>query len=230
MMAVDAHRGTPAADRKGFSPVSDASQPSLRRQKQSLRERAQARRRAQPDKDRLSEIICRSLADLPEYTAARTILFYVDARSEVRTRPFLPAALAEGKQVVVPFCSAGLLELFRLEAVSELAPGSYQILEPRAELRGRPERRVEIAQIDLAVIPGVAFDTTGGRLGHGQGYYDKLLAVARKETTLVALAFECQLFAELPRAEHDVTMDAIITERAVYRADRRPGIATGGGD
>ncbi len=185
--------------------------------KRAIRRQALANRQAQVDKDRLSEIICRSLAELAEYRAAHTVLFYVDARAEVRTRPFLSEALVSGKSIVVPYCQEDRLQLFRLESMGELASGSFQILEPRVELRELPERRVEIGQIELAIVPGVAFDTCGGRLGHGLGYYDKLLATARGQTWLVALAFECQLFPRLPSEEHDVAMDIVITERSVYR-------------
>jgi 5-formyltetrahydrofolate cyclo-ligase len=195
---------------------------SLAAFKQSIRECARANRKAQPSKEPLSQIICRALADLPEYASARTILFYVDVRSEVRTRDFLPAALAQGKQVAVPYCNNGGLELFRLESLSELAEGSYQILEPNPALRSDPQKRLDIGQIDLVVVPGVAFDREGSRLGHGQGYYDKLLANARRQTARVALAFECQLFPTLPTAEHDVQMHVIVTERAIYRVGQPP--------
>jgi 5-formyltetrahydrofolate cyclo-ligase len=70
--------------------------------------------------------------------------------------------------------------------------------------------------LNLVMVPGVAFDRRGARMGHGKGYYDKLLEHARPDTPLVALAFECQLFDEIPTAEHDVFMDKIITEKAIY--------------
>ena len=79
------------------------------------------------------------------------------------------------KRVVVPYCVGRRLELFRLTDMDELAEGTFTILEPRPELRERPERRVDVAEVDLVVVPGVAFDARGGRLGHGQGYYDRLL-------------------------------------------------------
>ncbi|HEY1785107.1 MAG TPA: 5-formyltetrahydrofolate cyclo-ligase [Pirellulales bacterium] len=190
--------------------------------KQSIRECAQANRLAQPGKDLLSSIICRALADLPEYAAAQSVLFYVDIRAEVRTQHFLPTALASNKTVVVPYCSAGRLELFRLESMDELAAGSYQILEPHRELRSQADRRAAIDQVDLIVVPGVAFDRDGARLGHGLGYYDKLLSGARAETPRVALAFECQIFPTLPTAPHDVPMHIIVTERAIYRVGQTP--------
>jgi 5-formyltetrahydrofolate cyclo-ligase len=79
-----------------------------------------------------------------------------------------------------------------------------------------------VGEIDLIVVPGVAFDRRGGRTGHGKGYYDKLLTHARRDTVLVAVAFECQVFSEVPMTERDVFMDRIVTEKAVYRRGERP--------
>ena len=100
--------------------------------------------------------------------------------------------------------------------MEELAIGMYKILEPRPELRLLPEKQVDPKTLDLVMVPGVAFDRRGARMGHGKGYYDKLLENARPETPLVALAFECQLFPEIPIATHDVFMNKIITEKAIY--------------
>lgn len=193
----------------------------LRRVKEEIRKQAHANRRAQPDKDAVSRAICARFAALPEYAAARTVLLYVDVRSEVRTRHFLPEALAAGKRVAVPYCVGGELELFHLERMDELAEGTFGILEPRPGLRERPEKRVDVRQVDLIMVPGVAFDRSGGRTGHGKGYYDKLLASARPDTPLVAAAFECQLFPEIPMMPHDVFMDKVITEKAVYQGKGR---------
>jgi 5-formyltetrahydrofolate cyclo-ligase len=155
---------------------------------------------------------------LPEYTAAKTILFYVDAGSEVRTRHMLPEALAGDKRIVVPYCivETNELELFLLEDMAELVEGAYRILEPRPELRSAPGKRVAPKELDLAMIPGTAFDSRGGRMGQGKGYYDRLLAQARPDCPLIALAFECQMFPEIPVAPHDVFMDKVLTEQAVY--------------
>jgi 5-formyltetrahydrofolate cyclo-ligase len=189
----------------------------LQEQKKQLREQAHANRNAQADKDELSRQICARFLALPEYAAARTVLFYVDVRSEVRTRHALPTALTHGKKIVVPWCNAqGELELFHLENMEELTVGMYKILEPKAELRSLPAKQVAAADLDLVMVPGVAFDRSGARMGHGKGYYDKLLQHARPDAPLVALAFECQLFPEIPTAAHDIYMDRIITEMAVY--------------
>lgn len=184
--------------------------------KKALREQAHANRNALPDKDGLSRLICHKLVELPQYQAARTVLYYVDARSEVRTRHYLPDALTHGKKIVVPYCVEGELELFHLADMDELALGMYRILEPKPELRPLPEKRVDVKELDLIVVPGVAFDRRGARMGHGFGYYDKMLWQARPEALLAALAFECQLFDEIPTESHDIFMDRLITEKAVY--------------
>lgn len=194
---------------------------SLRERKEELRKQAHANRQALANKDVLSQIICRKFAELPEYAAAGTVMFYVDVRAEVRTRQYLPTALQHGKRIVVPYCVDGELELFRLESMEELSQGMYKILEPRAELRTLPQKHVDVAELDLIMVPGVAFDRTGARMGHGFGYYDKLLEHTRRDTPLVALAFECQLFEEIPTQAHDVFMDKIITEQAVYTGKGR---------
>jgi 5-formyltetrahydrofolate cyclo-ligase len=143
-------------------------------------------------------------------------MFYVHMRSEVRTAEFLSTALGEGKGIVVPWCLDDDLGLFLLESMDELAVGTYGILEPRVELRAAGRRRVDPAELDLVMVPGVAFDRRGGRLGHGRGYYDRLLAQVRPDTALVGLAFECQMFPAIPAGPHDVFMDKVITEKTIY--------------
>jgi 5-formyltetrahydrofolate cyclo-ligase len=194
---------------------------SQRDRKETLRRQAHANRQAQENKDELSQAICRKFAELPEYAAAQTVMFYVDVRAEVRTRHYLPTALKHNKRIVVPYCVDGELELFHLQRMDELAVGMYKILEPKSELRAMPQKKIDVAELDLIMVPGVAFDRTGARMGHGFGYYDKLLEHAPPRTPLVALAFECQLFDEIPTQAHDVFMDKIITERAIYAGQGR---------
>lgn len=185
--------------------------------KKAIREEAHARRNAQENKDELSRKIVATFMALPEYAAAKTVMFYIDVRSEVRTRHDLENALGSGKRIIVPWCTVdGELELFHLESMDELATGMYKILEPKEELRSIAAKKPQIEELDLVMVPGVAFDRHGGRSGHGKGYYDKLLEHARLDTPLVALAFECQMFPEIPVAEHDIYMDKVVTEAAVY--------------
>jgi 5-formyltetrahydrofolate cyclo-ligase len=184
--------------------------------KKAIREQAHAARQAQADKDGVSQQVMARVMQLPEYQQARTVMFYVDVRTEVRTRQALPDALASGKRVVIPYCVDGELELFHLESMDELELGMYRILEPKAELRSVAAKRTPVEELDLILVPGVAFDRRGGRTGHGKGYYDKLLEHALSRTPLVALAFECQLFPEIPMQDHDIYMDKVVTEAAVY--------------
>ncbi len=146
----------------------------------------------------MSVAIVNTFMALPEYAAAKTVMFYVDVRDEVRTRQALPAAIEGDKRIVIPFCVDGELELFHLESMDELSVGMYKILEPRAELRDVAAKRFQPQDLDLIMVPGVAFDKNGGRTGHGKGYYDKLLQHARPDCPLVALAFECQCSQRFP--------------------------------
>jgi 5-formyltetrahydrofolate cyclo-ligase len=182
--------------------------------KAAIREQARKNRVAQKDKDDLSRAICARFMALPAYETAKTVMWYVDAGSEVRTRHTLPEALTHGKRVVVPWCvvETNTLELFHLEDMSELVEGAYKILEPKDDLRRLPAKVVRPEELDLVMVPGTAFDPRGGRMGQGKGYYDRLLAGARRDAPLVALAFDCQIFEEIPVAAHDVYMDLVLTE------------------
>lgn len=184
--------------------------------KADIRQQAHANRRAQPDKDSVSQQVMERFMSMEAYQAAQTVMFYVDVRDEVRTRQNLPSALEGGKRIVVPYCVDGELELFHLESMEELELGMYRILEPRAELRAVAAKRLEPPQLDLILVPGVAFDRQGGRTGHGKGYYDKLLQHARSDAPLVGAAFECQLFDDIPMDEHDIFMDFVVTENETY--------------
>ena len=97
----------------------------------------------------------------------------------------------------------------------------YKILEPKAELRDVESKNVPVKELDLIQVPGVAFDSMGGRTGHGKGYYDKLLEHARLETPLVAVAFDCQIFPEIPMEDHDIYMDKVVTQSEVYQGKGR---------
>jgi 5-formyltetrahydrofolate cyclo-ligase len=197
--------------------------------KGAMRRAAYDARAAQPDKDAVSRVAVASLVRLPEYLAAATAMWYLDCRSELRTRHALGAALASGKRIVVPYCTvdergANKLGLWRLEAVDELVVGKWKILEPPRERWGEPGRETSPAELDFVMVPGVAFSRDGARMGNGQGYYDRLLASVRDDCPLVGLCYECQLFDDLVVSPHDVSMDKVVTERAVYEGrGRRSG-------
>jgi 5-formyltetrahydrofolate cyclo-ligase len=194
--------------------------------KAALRRAAYDARNAQADKDRASEAAIAKLVELPEYKSAQTVLWYLDCRSELRTRHAIPAGLVSGKQVVVPYCTvddagANKLGLWRLERIDELVVGKWNILEPPRERWGEPGRECQPQEIDLVIVPGVAFSRDGARMGNGQGYYDRLLGRVRPDCPLIALCYECQLFDNLVVDTHDIYMDKVVTERAVYQGRGR---------
>lgn len=194
---------------------------AFREAKAKLRRQAYDARNAQEDKDELSKAIIARFVGLPEYAAANTAMWYLDVRSEVRTRHQLGDALKSGKKIVVPYCTvddsgANKLGLWHLTSMDELVVGTWSILEPPRERWGDPGKEVDPLELDLVMVPGVAFTRDGARMGNGQGYYDRLLHRVRPEAPLIALAYECQLFPQLPIGPHDVYMDTVITEKAIY--------------
>ena len=131
-------------------------------------------------------------------------------------RPTLPAAGAAGScKVLVPRCpEPGRLEFAAVEDWSALCAGRFGVLEPAAS-----QPALELGAGDLAIVPGLAFDRAGRRLGRGGGYYDRAFPAERSDApTLVGLAFEFQVVAEVPSACHDRRMDAVCTEAGLMRS------------
>lgn len=162
----------------------------------------------------LSELIKERLFSLDEFQAAGTTLFYASFRSEVYTHQMIREALELGKEVVLPRVDLkqNQLELFKIRGFEDgLTRGAMGILEPS------PEKSTSVlpAKIDLAVVPGVAFDLRGYRLGYGGGYFDRLLPRFERQTMTVGLAFEVQLVGSLPVSSHDVPVKKIITEKRI---------------
>lgn len=184
--------------------------------KAELRRLVLARRDAEPDREDRSARILQRLVERPEYRDARTVMTYVGVGSEVATVPLIEAMLASGRRVVVPWCQPDDLRLFELRSLGELEAAPYGLLEPGPALRAEPGREPEVAALDLVVVPGVAFDRRGGRLGHGKGYYDRLLGRRSPGTPAIALAFQCQMVEAVPMTERDVPVDIILTESGLY--------------
>ena len=190
--------------------------------KNKMRRQAYDRRNAQENKDEISARACQKFMALPEYQRAKTAMWYIDCRSETRTKPQLLEEVAKGeKKIIVPYCTEdengeNKLGLWWMESLEEMVVGKWNILEPPRELWGNPEKEVKPEDLDIIMVPGVGFDRKGGRMGNGQGYYDRLLEKARPDCPLVALCYESQLFDEVLVAPHDVYMDMVISEDAVY--------------
>ena len=157
---------------------------------------------------------------------AEVFLHVGDVRAEVRTRHQLGDALNGGKRIIVPYCTvdesgANKLGLWHLTGMDELVVGKWKILEPPRERWGEAGKEVEPRDLDLVMVPGVGFARDGARMGNGQGYYDRLLNQVRPDAPLIALAYECQMFPELAVGLHDIYMDKVITEQAVYEGRGR---------
>ena len=184
--------------------------------KRELRREAAARRGAVSARAAATAAACGHLTALPPYRTAATVLWFVSVPSEIETADTIAAALAEkGKRVVVPWCDGEDLALWRLESLAELEPGTWGILEPAAGRRHDPARQVAAAEIDLAVVPGLAFDRRGRRLGHGKGYYDRFLA--RSPAVRAGLCYAAQVFPEVPAGPFDAVMDFVVTEEGAFR-------------
>lgn len=199
---------------------------ALMERKSKMRRQAYDARAAQPDKDEVSTKICDKFVSLPEYQAAKTVMWYIDCRSESRTRHVLPNAINGDKRIVVPYCTVdengdNKLGLWFLESMDELVIGKWSILEPPKDRWGEPGKEMPPEELDLVMVPGVGFDRQGGRMGNGQGYYDRLLDRVRTDAPLIAICYESQLFDEIIVGPHDVYMDKVITEETVYEGKGR---------
>lgn len=184
--------------------------------KTTLRSAMLAARAAVPGEQRAaaSAAVRRRLEDLPELRAARAVLAYAAFGAEVDLDPWLQTLLAAGTGVFLPWVEGPRLGIARVcDLEADLVPAWRGVREPRAIGRrpARPDR------LDAVVIPGVAFDRSGCRLGYGGGHFDRLLAMLRPGTPAVGVAFEIQIVPGVPTAAHDRPVDVVVTERAVYR-------------
>ncbi len=181
--------------------------------KKKIRKELLAQRDGLPPEQRSSKSrkIEERLFALPEFRAARVVMFFASFRSEVETLPMIRRALAEGKRVVLPKVAGRDLALFEIRDVDrDVQTGTWGIPEP---VQGAS---VAVQDIDFLIVPGAVFDERGNRLGYGAGYYDRILSNYGGPTT--ALAFEIQVVSKVPVAAHDVPVQKIVTERRVIAA------------
>lgn len=163
-----------------------------------------------------STAICTRVTTLPSFVAARVLHCYLPIRSEVDTRPLLAAALARGIGVVVPVVRPDVADLAHSWVTSltaeDLEVGSFGTLQPRIL------QPAEVGVWDLIIVPLLAFDRAGYRLGYGKGYYDRLLTGAPAHT--IGVAFAIQEAPALPHEPHDIPLDWIVTENEVIGRNR----------
>jgi 5-formyltetrahydrofolate cyclo-ligase len=161
-----------------------------------------------------SGVIADRVMRLPEFAAAEGVLCYLALPQEVQTRALLEAAWRAGKRVAVPAArDDGEYMPVWLTPETSLAEGPLRVREPVAPVWAKPDR------FDVAIIPGVGFSEQGARLGQGRGYYDRMLArLGPRLGVKVGVCFACQLEPGIPMDAHDVPMDWVVTEQALFRA------------
>jgi 5-formyltetrahydrofolate cyclo-ligase len=144
------------------------------------------------------------------------VMIYYSLRREVATLDLITELLARGKRVALPVCAAGRnLVAKEIRSLAEVGPGgNFGLYEPSPQTP-----RIEPEQLDLVVTPGMAFDCSGNRLGHGLGYYDRFLRQDGLHAVKLGLAYEFQVVARLPVDEFDVRMDAILTPGGLLNLD-----------
>ena len=172
-----------------------------------------------------SKAIVGRLMALSAFREAKTIMSYISFRQEVETRGLVMAALAAGKRVAVPVVDRENRRLLAVEirGWGELAPGTWGILEPKPEAG----RLVPPPAIDLVIVPGVAFDASGNRLGYGGGYYDRFLPALRCGAKTVAPAYAFQVVGKLAPGPHDVPVQYVVTEDGVICCQPAAGAPCG---
>ena len=146
------------------------------------------------------------------YRNSQNIMFYVATRSEVQTEEMIKTSIKIGKNIFVPIILTERTNLAPSKIYDfdiELEKGKKGILEPKKEYY----RLFSPEDIDLMIIPGVAFDTSGNRIGRGFGYYDNFLRKIRSSVEIIALAFEMQIVKKILNDKNDIPVNKIITEK-----------------
>lgn len=179
--------------------------------KQELRKRIfdLIRKQKEDNALRKSRVICDRLVALPVFQNARTILFYASVQGEVDTFEAMDRAWKLKKRVVLPVVQKETkhLELMSIGSLDDLYRGAYNIPEPKCS----SERAVALLELDLVIVPGVAFDRANNRLGRGAGYYDRFLAELPSTTATVGLAYDFQIVDDIGGLDpHDQPVSCVI--------------------
>lgn len=163
------------------------------------------------EKSKAELVMRESLFKWEVFKKAGVIHIFISKPDEPDTKPIIEHCLSSGKKIAVPLVLPNTYELFHSEIKSfdDLVSGIHGIKEPC------PKKWIKInpESFDLVIVPGVAFDRQGGRLGHGKGYYDRFLE--HSCSFLLALAFDCQFLESVPTEFHDVPMNAILSESGI---------------
>lgn len=158
-----------------------------------------------------SKIIIDKLTLLNEYKNSNVVFIYMSFKNEVETFSLIERMLSENKRVVIPYTDIKNIEIIPSEIKSlkdDLVLNPFGYYEPVID----KVKQIKIEELDLIIAPGVVFDEKLNRVGFGKGYYDRILSKKRKDTKVIAVAYEFQVIEEVPTEPHDIKMDMIITE------------------
>lgn len=183
--------------------------------KRELRKRMRAVRGALPAtacETRSSEIASQVMG-LDAFDRASVVLAFASIRREVRTGSLIEAAWSASKRIALPRVKEEGLVLHEVGPETELTEGAFGVPEPSEEAPEVPPEAV-----DFALVPALAVDPTGHRIGYGGGYYDRLLPLLTRAKTC-AVAFDFQLIAEVPLLANDVPVDLVVTDTRVIEVD-----------
>lgn len=163
-----------------------------------------------------SSRIIKKLITVDEYRSAGDIMTYIDFRNEVQTGNLIKRAMAGGKRVSVPVADVvnrHLTPSLLVNYPGDLHPGAWGIWEPKPEC----VRALDPSELDLIIVPGVAFDPEGNRLGYGGGFFDRFLKVAKPGAVFIGLAFELQIKPAVFPDAHDVPVHWLVTENRLIK-------------
>ena len=169
---------------------------------------------APADREERSGRIAERLRRLEAFWRARRVLFYAADGGEVETLPLLERWIEGGRKVILPRVEGETMILVEVDGLKDLAPGYRGLLEPRSD-RGRV---VPWEEVEVALVPGLAFDLEGNRLGRGGGHYDRTLARIGSKVFKIGLAFDFQVVDRLPVEARDVPVDCVVTESRMIEA------------
>jgi len=186
--------------------------------KQTLKQQIFEKRNSLPKEEirEKSIKIKNNLFSLKEFNVAKNIMLYVSFNTEADTQKIIKELLnKKEKTIVVPYVIKGdfKLHLSELKSFNELKPKTFGILEPREMYI----REFNPDMLDLVIVPGIAFDKKGHRIGYGYGYYDRFLKTIKKKAVKIGLAFDFQLIESIPEEEHDVPMNIVVTDKEILR-------------
>ncbi len=149
---------------------------------------------------------------------SKVIMLYLSFQNEIGTHAIYQQGWTEGKTMLVPICSpqTTTMQMSCISSLQHLVINQYGIRELPLEA----QQIISPNQIDLCLIPGIAFDLAGNRLGFGAGYYDRYLPKVNPQAKRIALAYECQISpTKLPVTTYDLPMDYILTEKNLYQIE-----------